>query len=151
DLNTLEIDLLLVEWNGVKAVTGGVNTDAILQHASCDVVLLHGNRWQQTGSVFLALRGGPNISLGMRVARGLAREDKITLFHAVDNPRATPDMKPLLKADGRISRTVTGKSGALEGIMGEWGGHKVIILGATFHPEQAEASASAALIEPLQE
>jgi glucosyl-3-phosphoglycerate synthase len=151
DLSALEIDLLLVEWDGIKATTGGISTDSILQHAACDVVLVHGHMWQRAGSVFLSLRGGPNVSLGMRLARALAREDKITLFHAADNSRVTPDMKPLLKADPRITRTVTGMSGALEGIMDESGGHKVIILGATFRQPQAEASAAASLIEPLQE
>jgi glucosyl-3-phosphoglycerate synthase len=151
DLPTLDIDLLLVEWNGASAMTGGISTDAILKHTPCDVVLVQGAMWREPGSVLLSLRGGPNVSLGVRVAKALAQEEIITLFHAADPPRTTPDMNPLLKADPRITRTVTGLSGTLEGIVGESGEHKAVVLGATFHQPQAASSASAPLIARLQE
>ncbi len=151
DLPALDIDLLLAEWDGANTTTGGISTDMILKHTPCDVVLVHGDQWRDVGSVLLSLRGGPNVSLGVRVARAIANETDITLFHATDNPAAAPDMQPLLKADPRITRTVTGQKGTLEGIVSEAKANKAIVLGATFQRQQAISSTSAPFIGRLQE
>src|SRR5262249_11181828 len=89
ELQTLTVDMLLGQWAGPVEVTGGITTDDILQHAPCDVVLVSGAIAQHHRPVLLSLRGGPNMSLGLRVARTLASNSTITLFHASGTPRTT--------------------------------------------------------------
>lgn len=150
DLENLGIDLLLVQWNSTAAPTGGLSTDTILQHSPCDVVLVQGENWNNMGPVLLSLRGGPNATLGLRVARGLSMDSRITLFHAADAAKKMPDLNSLFRGEARITRTVTAISDIAEGILREASGHKAIVLGATMPQGQASASTSAPLLGRLQ-
>lgn len=132
DVTSIPVDLLLVQWAGPSALTGGLSTDQILQLAPCDVVLLSGLGWEGDGPVLLSLRGGANLSLGVEVARALAGQSSITLFHAAENRRGAPYLEILMRADPQITRTVTALGGTTEGILHEAAGHKAIVLGASF-------------------
>jgi hypothetical protein len=85
---------MLVQWAGTPTLTGGFSTDQILQLVPCDVVLLSGLGWESDGPVLLSLRGGANLSLGVEVARALAGQSSITLFHAAENRRGAPAAQP---------------------------------------------------------
>lgn len=142
-------DLLLVYWAGPMTLTGGLSTDDILRYAPCDVALVSGTAWQDSGPVLLSLRGGPNLSLGLRVAEALAPASTITLFHAADNPRAAPVLSWLMRADPRITRTVTAVSGLAEGVLRESPGYKAIVLGATFHQPQGGVSTVSPVLQTI--
>ncbi len=151
ELQTLSVDLLLVQWQGPTLPTGGITTDEILRYAPCDVVLIRGDGWQNPGPVLLSLRGGPNMALGLQVARALAADSTITLFHAADNRFSTPDLRVLSKIDPRIGRVVTAFSEITDGILRESAGHKAVILGATFNRPEVTASASGPVIRRIGE
>jgi len=132
DLREKPMDLLLVQWNGPTEAVGGISTDELLQSAPCDVVLISRDAWQQDGPVLLSLRGGPNLSLSMRVAEALAGQSTITLFHAA---AATGNLgrSPLtlaMEANLHIGRVVTAAGNAADLIATEATGHKAIIMGA---------------------
>lgn len=140
DINQANVDLLLVQWSGAEALTGNMSTEDMLQFAPCDLVLVHGKPWQHKGPVLLSLRGGPNASLGLHVAKTLAGDEPITLFHVSDQARSS-NLRPML-SDPRISRTVTANTSIAEGIIRESAGHKTIVMGASFHKPHTTASPS---------
>lgn len=153
-LNELEdspADLLITQWLGADMPTGGADTDEILARAACDLVLAGRESKLDDGPVLLSLRGGPNLSLGLRVAKALAGDASITLFHAADQRRAAPDLEILMRADAQIHRTVTAVSGIAEGILHEARGHKAIVLGATFHQLDTHSGKSGALVKRLHD
>lgn len=150
DVAALQADLLLVDWAGPQSLTGGTNTDDMLQRARCDVVLLERADWSDAGTVLLALRGGPNLSLGVALAKALAHDEPITLFHAADREQDNfPAMNALAKREGQIERIVTATSGIANGIIREARFHKAIILGATFRLPEASASSASPLVEEI--
>jgi glucosyl-3-phosphoglycerate synthase len=146
------VDLLLAQWAGPTAHTGGLNTDEILQHARCDVVLLHGDDWHVPGRVLLSLRGGPNLTLGVKVAEALAGDSgDITLFHAVDRGRSAPDLGAILRGHSRIARTMTSYSDTMAELISEAAHHKAIVMGARFQqPEILGSSASPVMTQVYQ-
>lgn len=146
------VDLLLVQWAGPAEATGGLDTNTILQHARCDVVLLHGESWNVPGRVLLSLRGGPNLTLGVKVAEALAGDrGDITLFHSVDRSRQAPDLGAILRKHGRIGRTVTSYSDTAAELISEAAHHKVLVMGARFQqPEILGSSASPVMAQVYQ-
>lgn len=132
DVISLPADLVLIQWGGPGSQPGGVATDQILQRAPCDVVLLSGLAWEVDGPVLLSLRGGTNLSLGVEVARALAGESTITLFHNAESHLGMPDLKILMRADPKITRIITSAGNAIEHIVREATGHKALVLGASF-------------------
>ncbi len=151
DVRELAADLLLIQWQGPGELTGGVLTDEILQSAACDVVLVSRGLPTEAGPVLLSLRGGPNLSLGLRVAQGLAGDSSITLFHAADRQRIAPDLEMMMRADPKIRRTVTSASALTDGILREASGHKSLVLGARLELPDAGASASGPVVRRLYE
>lgn len=138
ELQAQPADLLLLEWNGPDALTGGLDTDTILEQTPCDVVLLAGQGWLDDQQVLLSLRGGPNINLGLQTASALAGQGGITLFHAQDKFSDPVDLTPLAEADPSIQRLVTAKQQIRSAILREVSDHQVVVLGATFYytPDQ---------------
>jgi glucosyl-3-phosphoglycerate synthase len=143
-------DLLLVQWAGPNALTAGVNTEMILQQAACDVALLHGNGWEAAGPVLLSLRGGPNITLGVRLAKALAGQQSITLFHASDGPFDTPDLDVVMRAEPKINRTITAMTELAKGILRESQGHKALVLGAGFRKPEANTPSPLSTIQAVR-
>ena len=137
EIQQKSIDLVLVEWFAIDEIMGGTSVEDFLKAASCDVVLLTGIQdIQRSNSVLLALRGGPNLTIGARVARALANQEAITLFHAVDRYKTAPDLKPVMRAMPQITRIVTAVTGIVNGIVYEATGHDIIVMGAGFrHPD----------------
>jgi hypothetical protein len=135
DLSELKPDLLLLDWAGPEETTGGLWTDAILAAATCDLLFLTGQGWQDPGEVFLSLRGGPNISLGIQAAQALSGGQGVTLFHAADTPTALPDLH-LLQTEAGIQRLVTASRQIEKSLLREISGHKVVIMGASFAQSQ---------------
>ncbi len=123
-------DIALIQWAGVSALTGGMTTDALLDRLPCDVVLLSGERWRGTGDVLLSLRGGPNLSLGVRAAKALSGGDSVTLFHAADKRPDIPELEVVMRAEPKIARTVTARSDIAAGILAEAADHKLVVMGA---------------------
>lgn len=142
ELQAETADVMLVQWNGPSELTGGSSTEDILKHSPCDVILMGGDMWHVRGDVLLSLRGGPNLSLGFQVARALAGDESITLFHAADQRHDAPDLQILMRAEPQIRRAVTAVSDIKAGILREAHGHKAIVMGASFHQPTQGATAS---------
>lgn len=131
-------DLALIQWAGLERLTGGVTTDALVDRLPCDVALLSGARWhEQAGDVLLSLRGGPNLTLGVRVAKALCGDARITLFHAADRNPDVPELEVVMRAEPKIARAVTARSAIAEGILLEAADHKVIVMGAGLRQPEA--------------
>lgn len=143
--------LLLAQWAGPKALTGGVTTDGILQTAPCDVALITRPHKVGTGAALLAVRGGINLSLGVSVAKAFAAEESVTLFHAADIGGDTPDLEALIRPETQVVRTVTAVSDLADGILKESEGHGAIILGARFREPEARSSMMPPVMEQLYE
>ncbi len=146
----MNADLLRVQWLAPGQPIGGISAEDIFQLAPCDVVLINGDGWQGDGDVLLSLRGGPNISLGIRVAQALAGLEDITLFHAADQRRNAPDLELVMRAVPQITRTVTAIAGITEGIIREAAGHKVIVMGASFRKPEKDSLSVNPVIENVQ-
>lgn len=148
-VESLQADLLLAQWPAPDALIGGVDAESLFEIVPCDVVLVSGANWQLTGDVLLSLRGGPNISLGVRVAQALADTGSITLFHAADRRRSAPDLELVMRAVPKIGRTVTAVSGILDGIVREAAGHKAIVMGASFRRPAPDAPTQPSMVEAV--
>ena len=134
-------DLLVVQWRGPIEPTGGLSTRDLFNAVSCDVVLLTRERWE-TGPVLLSLRGGPNLTLSLRVAKALADSSPITLFNASPTGRPVPNLQGLLQREPQIGRAVTSIGDPAEGILREARFHSALVMGAG--PTQPPSIAQAA-------
>lgn len=144
-------DLLIVEWSGAHESTGGISTDTILRETPCDVVLISRQNWQNTGGVLLSLRGGPNLSLGTRVASALAEEAPITLLHVASSPYESQPYSVLLSTDSRIARTVTVSGDITQAILTESTNHKAIVMGASFQQPDRRGSGTSTVVRNIFE
>lgn len=143
------VDLLLARWHGPRTTTGGSETADILEHAPCDVCLLAGASWEVDGPVLLTLHGGPNMTLGLRLAKALTPTEQISLFHAMDGSQDIVQLTQLLGTEGGISRVVTVRSDMdlIDSITRESAGHKMIVMGARFYKSVGSASATGELVD----
>ncbi len=137
------VDLLLVQWAGPADATGGMTTRELFNAVACDVVLLTREHWEH-GPVLLSLRGGPNLTLSVRVAKALAGASPITLFNASPAGRALPNLQHLLREEPQITRAVTAIGDPAEGILREARFHSALVMGAgpTQPPTLAPPSAA---------
>lgn len=149
NVRDLQADLLLMQWDHPGASLGGASTGEILQLAPCDVVLVSGANWRYEGDVLLSLRGGPNISLGIRVAQALALDGSITLFHAADLRRSAPDLELVMRAVPQITRTVTAVTNILDGVVRESVSHKVVVMGASFQKPNKKSDSGISIVETV--
>lgn len=132
DCTSQNINLLMVQWAGPNDKTGGLPSEDILKKTPCDLVLVCGEFWGTEGPVLLSLRGGPNLTLGFEMAKAIAENDSITLFHAADRPSSAPDLQLLMHSAPEITRMVTATGDVQQGILHEADGHRAIVLGASF-------------------
>ena len=146
EAQTAPPDLLLIDWAGPEALSGGLSTDAILQNAPCDVALIGAGSWPTLGPVMLSLRGGPNLSLGVRVARALASDAPITLFHAADSPRNLPNFNRILAQHPYIARIVTAIGDYVPRLSAESVGQRTLVLGSGL---RKQADSGAGLLDTL--
>jgi glucosyl-3-phosphoglycerate synthase len=149
ELQDAPVDLLLVQWAGPEELTGGLSTDHILSYTPCDVVLLSGSGWQASGPVLLSLRGGPNITLGVKLAKALSGNSYITLFHAADRQHSAPNLRVVTRYEPQIWRIVTAVTGIAEGILREAAGHKAIVLGTSFRAKDGNGHPAESLVHKL--
>ncbi len=149
DVKALEIDLLVMQWSISSATHNATNI--MLQSAPCDMVLLDGIVTEGQEGVLLSLRGGPNMTLGLRVAKALADTAPITLFHATDRQRIAPDMKFLIRSEPQIGRVVTAVGDIAESILDESHGHKAVVMGATFYEPDAQHSGVSPLTSVIRQ
>jgi hypothetical protein len=125
--------LLLVDWAGPHEPTAGLTTDQLLECAPCDTALLHGSGWETVGPTLLSLRGGPNLTLGVRLATALADDQGVTLLHVLDSsggPMEVANLEVVMREEPRIVRSVTTSGPVHEGIAVEASFHKAVVLGA---------------------
>ena len=144
-------DLLIVEWAGAHEPTGGISTDTVLRETPCDVVLVSRQNWQRAGGVLLSLRGGPNLSLGTRVASALAEDAPITLLHVASSPYESQPYSVLLSTDSRIARTVTVSGDITQAILTESANHKAIVMGASFQQPDRRGSGTSTVVRSIFE
>ncbi|MFN8471128.1 MAG: glucosyl-3-phosphoglycerate synthase [Anaerolineae bacterium] len=126
-------DLVIVQWEGPDALTGGLGSDEILASAQCDVLLLARFPGPPAGPVLLPLRGGPNQSLGLSVANALAGGSSVTLLHAVDKHTrrsAAASLEVFMLDEPGVARTVQTSADIVDGILAEAASHHGIVLGA---------------------
>jgi glucosyl-3-phosphoglycerate synthase len=145
----VKADLLLVQRGAPDQDIGGVRAEDIFRQSPCDVVIISGDGWQKDGDVLLSLRGGPNMTLGVRVAQALADMGAITLFHAADQRRGAPDLELVMRAVPQISRTVTAVTDITEGIIRESVGQKAIVMGASFRQPEKNQQSNHPIIEEV--
>lgn len=142
-----QADLVLVQWAHTGAGIGGFSAEAVLDLVPCDLVLLSGSGWHDEGDVLLSLRGGPNITLGVRVALALAGESHtITLFHAADQRRTAPDLQLIADAVPQIRRVVAADTDIVNGLVHEADKHKAIVMGASFRRPAREMPSGSPVI-----
>ncbi len=144
-------DLLIVEWAGALAPTGGISTDIILRETPCDVVLISRHQWQAKGGVLLSLRGGPNLSLGTRVANALAESTPITLLHVASSPYESQPYSVMMGTDSRIGRTVTVSGDITRAIIEEASAHKAVVMGASFQQPDRRGSGTSSVVRSVFE
>lgn len=148
---TPTIDTLLVQWSGPDALTGGVDTETLLVQVPCDVVLLMDGDWHESGPVLLSLRGGPNITLGVEMAKALCGDSSITLFHAADLQRSAPDLEVVMRNEEKITRSITAVTRLARGIAREAREHKVVVLGAGFRRPEGSKPAAPGILQQLRQ
>jgi len=131
ELKTRTVHLLLIEWGAFSSDVGGVSFEQALSLSPCDVALVLGvPMLSESHPVLLSLRGGPNLSLGTRIATTIAGKGSVTLFHAVDQGRNAPDLDAVMRAVPQIQRSVTAVSDIVEGIVHEAESHDIVVMGA---------------------
>jgi glucosyl-3-phosphoglycerate synthase len=130
DVQQTGTGLVLMQWAGPKQPTAGAATNDLLKRIPADLMLLGRGAWSVEGPILLSLKGGPNLSLGIRAARALGPEAAITLFHAADHRHDTPDLEMVMRAEPAINRTVTAVTQTAKGILRESVQHKAIVLGS---------------------
>jgi glucosyl-3-phosphoglycerate synthase len=151
ELRTLQVDVLVAEWVGPSSLTGGLTTESILESAPCDVVLLSGPAWHGNAPVLLSLRGGPNITLGVRVSKALAGEAPVTLFHAADQTTALPNLNRVIHGLPFIKRTVTVVDRIADGVLRELDWHKAVVLGASIQQPTAANDSQLSTVRSIYE
>lgn len=154
EIPILDAELMLVQWGAPSSDLGGMTTSDVLKRARCDVALICRDGWWVTptedASVLLSLRGGTNLSLGVRVASAIANGGAITLFHATDNYRSTaPELERILRADKRIARTVTATAGLTQGVQREARYHTSVVMGASFSQLSIDSSSSSPVVDQI--
>lgn len=151
ELRTLSVDLLVAQWAGPALPTGGLTTESILESAPCDVVLLSGPAWQGDAPVLLSLRGGPNITLGVRVSKALAGDAPVTLFHAADQTSPLPNLNRIIGGLPFIKRTVTVVDRIADGVLRELEWHKAVVMGASIQHPPTPSQSPLATIRSIYE
>lgn len=133
------VDLLVVEWNGPKTTTGGIQTDVILKRAPCDVCLISAKTWDGEGPVLVALRGGPNMSLALALAKAMSPEGTVSVFHAADTNERSNDLEQLKGFVDQVRRIEQG-SDIKETLLQEAQQHQAVIMGASFYRSYGHTS-----------
>ncbi|MDZ4768208.1 MAG: glucosyl-3-phosphoglycerate synthase [Chloroflexota bacterium] len=153
ELKTRSIHLLLVEWDRLNDTIGGVPFEQILMSPSYDVALAIGvGAITESHPVLLSLRGGPNLSIGTRIASALAGEKgTVTLFHAVDKGRAAVDLEVVMRSVPRIGRTVTAVSSIVDGIVRESLAHDIIVMGASLSQSRPRSTSRNNILSAVAE
>lgn len=137
--------LLLVDWAGPGASTAGWTTEALLERAPCDVILIHGAGWEADGPVLLPLRGGPNLTLAVAAATALSGEQGITLVHVFDGSvpaRELGNLAVVMRDVPNVTRSVTSSGSVRDSILREVEGHKAVVLGASLRYNGEEEQGS---------
>jgi glucosyl-3-phosphoglycerate synthase len=125
--------LLLLEWAGAFAMTGGLSTEDILRASACDVAFISPHTWEEAGDVLLSLRGGPNLTLGLRVAQALAGAGRVNLLHVDDTPSSEKLDRLYQDAFGEIMQV---QGDILPNIVTQAKRHKALVMGATLYHAQ---------------
>ena len=142
-----EIDLLLVAWNSenFQETTFEDLDNPSLSSPPCDLVVLKVNEqlltsldWNQLKRILLAVRGGVNAALALRVGNAIAQtlEGFMTLLHVTSKERREDEetfldeFTPALYGLERITRSITLKGDIAAGIVSESGLNDVVIMGA---------------------
>lgn len=155
ELTEQPADLLIVQWMGLAVPTGGLTTDEIIEAAACDLVLIaaQNKNWEGVEPVLLSLRGGPNLTLGLQVAKALANDEGITLFHVMQELSAPEgaNLEVVMRAEPQVTRSVSIAAGVAEGILRESTYHKAVVLGAGLRQIDEKRQLNTKLIEHLSE
>lgn len=143
EISEKSIDLLLLEWSAATQELFGISLEEMLQAIPCGLVLVNDiQSFQPSQNVILALRGGPNLSIGTHVAKAIAGDGAITLYHALHADQAVPNFKAVIRAVPQITRVVTAVSAIVEGLVREAPWHDVIVMGTGLRqgstPSQAD-------------
>ncbi len=139
------VDLLLLGWTStwMPQTTGGTLKNPRLLSPPCNVMFVHPredfNREQRPPRILLAVRGGPNDGLTLRVAEALAAstEGEITLLHATgEAPRDAEEhlfarFEPALRSLRYLNRSVTVVGDVTRAISREAIGHDIVVMGAS--------------------
>jgi glycosyltransferase involved in cell wall biosynthesis len=130
EIQAKKIELLLLEWNAIQAGILGLTLEDLLRVTTSSLILVNGiEKINHAQKVVLALRGGPNLSIGTHVAKAIVGNGTITLFHAVHPDRLVPDFKAIMPAVPQITRVVTAVTDVIEGLAHEAVLHDVLVMG----------------------
>lgn len=152
ELKTTPASLLLIEAMPRQQTIGGFSFEQILGSSPCDVALILGSPPTISGqNVLLSLRGGPNLSIGTRIASAIAGQGAVTLFHAVNHGRLAPDLESVMRAAPQINRTVTAVSNIVDGIGREAMFHDIIVMGASFGQSRPHGTSNTNILNAVIE
>ncbi|RMF41792.1 MAG: glycosyltransferase, partial [Anaerolineae bacterium] len=142
------VDLLLLGWTSthMPETAGGTLKNQRLLAPPCNVMFVHprGNLTSEDERplrILLAVRGGPNDGLALRVAEALAAsaQGEITLLHATgEAPRDAEEyifthFEPALRGLRHLNRSVTVVGDVTDAISREAQGHDIVVMGASQH------------------
>ena len=148
-----EPDLLLLEWDG-RVSRGryllGRTLDPVIQFAPCNVAVLRAgekptafrDRMATIEQILVPSGGGPNASLALSIALGMATDAQVTALRIASTslgPTAVTAQWEMLKAtigpalaDERLRPRVVRASGVVDGIVSEaQSGYGLVFVGAT--------------------
>ncbi len=130
-------DLTLLEWpEGVAALTQGA-ADRFAQLA-CDLALVRGPVPEPLKHVLVAVRGGPNAELALRVGLAL-RPAELTVLHVEPGGGPVADeayrgLERVLRALPQIRVMIRAGEDVAQAIVRHAEGHDLLIIGATARP-----------------
>jgi glycosyltransferase involved in cell wall biosynthesis len=144
------IDFLLVDWRALEEGKLGIGLEDLLQIVPCSLVIIKDvEALNMAQKVLLALRGGPNLSVGTFLAKAIAGTGSITLYHAIPQHRVAPDFKAITRAVPQIKRIVTAMTDIVEGLISEASLHDAIVIGTGLR--KAGSSSKASIFQKVHE
>ena len=145
EFQQFEPDALIMGWSGHLdrgRYLLGRTLDPVIQTASCDVIVLHGECVDDVRHILIPVAGGPNAPRAFDVARALAPEAEITaLYVAPDRlgpaevrsgQRTLDELAQGLHDPSHVHKRIVQAESPVEGILDEAArGYDLLVLGAS--------------------
>ena len=145
EFQRIEPDALILGWSGhldQGRYLLGRTLDPVIQSASCDVVVLHGECVDDARHILIPVAGGPNAPRAFGIARALAPEAEITALYVAPDRLGPAEVRSGRKIlaelvrglhdPSRVHQRVVQAESPVEGILDAAArGHDLLVLGAS--------------------